>query len=363
MLRAPAHSFRQQASLAVALSWVGGYVNALTILACAQVTSHLTGAVSQLGVAVADGKSEVASYLLGLLAAFAVGAFAAGIALEWARARRLPSLFALPIALEAGLLLLFAVTLLATPAAERSRAVVPTLLAATAMGLQNATITRISGGVVRTTHLTGVVTDLGLDVARLCARPLGLGRAVTQRQVAAAGQRLWLLLAVVTSFAVGAWLGTLGFEHAPTLASAVPVLFLVVLLALQARGAGSVVQIEPLGEPAGPIAQFRGVPPPTAARFAFPDLTAWASHVPRECRVIVVDLADLHAMDEVAALELRALRRHLRDEGRFLVLSGMDEDQLQAIDDAGVLLDFDADDLCHDAHAAERRARELAQVG
>ena len=32
-----------------------------------------------------------------------------------------------------------------------------------AMGLQNATITNVSGAVVRTTHVTGVITDLGLE--------------------------------------------------------------------------------------------------------------------------------------------------------------------------------------------------------
>src|SRR5207249_1257732 len=39
-------------------------------------------------------------------------------------------------------------------------------LAAFAMGLQNATITEISGAVIRTTHLTGVVTDFGLEGVR-----------------------------------------------------------------------------------------------------------------------------------------------------------------------------------------------------
>jgi len=40
-------------------------------------------------------------------------------------------------------------------------------IAACAMGLQNATITKISGSVVRTTHLTGVITDLGLEGTQL----------------------------------------------------------------------------------------------------------------------------------------------------------------------------------------------------
>ncbi len=34
------------------------------------------------------------------------------------------------------------------------------------MGLQNATITKISGAVIRTTHLTGVTTDLGIETVQ-----------------------------------------------------------------------------------------------------------------------------------------------------------------------------------------------------
>ena len=36
-----------------------------------------------------------------------------------------------------------------------------------AMGLQNAMVTRLSGAVVRTTHLTGITTDLGIKLVRI----------------------------------------------------------------------------------------------------------------------------------------------------------------------------------------------------
>jgi uncharacterized membrane protein YoaK (UPF0700 family) len=35
------------------------------------------------------------------------------------------------------------------------------------MGLQNSLVTRISNSVVRTTHLTGIFTDLGIDLSQL----------------------------------------------------------------------------------------------------------------------------------------------------------------------------------------------------
>jgi uncharacterized membrane protein YoaK (UPF0700 family) len=41
------------------------------------------------------------------------------------------------------------------------------LLLCWAMGLQNAMITRLSGAVVRTTHVTGIVTDVGIELVHL----------------------------------------------------------------------------------------------------------------------------------------------------------------------------------------------------
>ena len=46
----------------------------------------------------------------------------------------------------------------------------PNLIAFTllfAMGLQNSLVTRISDAVVRTTHLTGLFTDLGIELSQL----------------------------------------------------------------------------------------------------------------------------------------------------------------------------------------------------
>ncbi len=359
MLAVPAHSFVQQARLAVSLSWIGGFTNAMTIVACTQVTSHMTGAVSQFGVAMVEGRFGVAGYLFGLVATFTGGALLAGLLLELARARRWTATFALPIAVEVLLLVLFGVWLHGTPTAERHQALGPTLLAAMTMGLQNATITRISGGVVRTTHVTGVVTDLGLDLARVVGRWFGLVRTPSPRRRAVARRRLWLLASVPASFAFGAALGTWTFENWPVWSIALPVVFLLVVLALQLRHGRAQVELAPLPSQEPKVAWFRAVPP-AAQEFQLPDLTAWASHVDPKHRVLVLDLAPLQALDDLAALELRALLRSLRDERRQLVLACVDEDQLQALDDAGVLLDFDADDICHDLHAAELRAHELA---
>jgi uncharacterized membrane protein YoaK (UPF0700 family) len=275
-----------------------------------------------------------------------------------ARARRWLATFALPIAVEAVLLLVFSLWLALVPADERKQALGPTLLAAATMGLQNATITRISGGVVRTTHVTGVVTDLGLDFARVVARWLGLSRPLSPRRATQARRRLWLLASIPVSFALGAALGTWGFHRWPIASIALPVGFLLVVLLLQLRHGRAVVALEEQPSQNAKVAWFRAVPP-AAAEYRLPDLAAFASHVHPRHRVLVLDLAALPGLDGLAALELQVLWRALREERRQLVLAGVDEDQLQALDDAGVLLDFDADDVCRDQRAAELRAHEL----
>lgn len=54
------------------------------------------------------------------------------------------------------------------------------------LGMQNALVTVISGSVVRTTHLTGMFTDLGIDLSTLLhdgSKVPHLGRRITLRLV------------------------------------------------------------------------------------------------------------------------------------------------------------------------------------
>ena len=83
---------------------------------------------------------------------------------EGARRRGFRSKYSLPIALQA-------VVLCALMICLDYYGVAPgpglfwtiATLASFSMGVQNATITRVSGAVIRTTHLTGVVTDMGIE--------------------------------------------------------------------------------------------------------------------------------------------------------------------------------------------------------
>jgi uncharacterized membrane protein YoaK (UPF0700 family) len=77
------------------------------------------------------------------------------------------------------------------------------------MGLQNAVITKISKAEIRTTHITGLVTDLGIELGKL----LYLNRSQPGSPVRANRQRLRVQLSLVLGFFLGGLLGALGFKH------------------------------------------------------------------------------------------------------------------------------------------------------
>lgn len=92
------------------------------------------------------------------------------------------------------------------------------------MGIQNAASTRISGSRVRTTHVSGVATDIGVGLAML------IGSDVAEK--AAVFRRLWLHFSTMAAFAIGGVIGVIGYQ---SLESAVFALFAAPLTTLAVR--------------------------------------------------------------------------------------------------------------------------------
>ncbi len=145
---------------AVALSCVAGMVNVVGFLGFEhQAVSHLTGTTSQLGMALAQRDWRSVGHLWGLLIAFSLGAMLSGLIIQDSTlqfGRR----YGVVLALESVLLLL------SIPLFKQQQ-IWGALAAAMACGLQNALATTFSGAVVRTTHLSGMFTDLGIGLGHL----------------------------------------------------------------------------------------------------------------------------------------------------------------------------------------------------
>lgn len=145
-----------------ALASLAGYVNAVVLTRYAVPVSHLSGAVSRFGGAVAEGQGHAALTAALLVGAFFVGATASGALIGSSHVqpgRR----YGVVLMIEGAVLAASTVALFNYPVAGAA-------LAALGCGLQNAMASSYRGLVLRTTHVTGIVTDIGLLVGHALRR-------------------------------------------------------------------------------------------------------------------------------------------------------------------------------------------------
>jgi uncharacterized membrane protein YoaK (UPF0700 family) len=207
-------SFVRNTSLAFMLSLVAGAVNASGLLAAGAMTSHMTGNLTRIGEGMALGSVgafEPAFYVM----FFLVGALTATLAMSALMKHGLDE----PVP---ALLLIEAVLLAAVGLAGwfATRPLLVTELLCLSMGWQNALITKISGAIVRTTHMTGTTTDLGIELAHLVIkrpnilrdiRSLGLVPFVRSIHPESDFARATMHLTAIVCFLAGATLGPLLF--------------------------------------------------------------------------------------------------------------------------------------------------------
>jgi uncharacterized membrane protein YoaK (UPF0700 family) len=193
------------------LAFVAGAVNAGGFLAGQRYTSHMTGIIS--GIADDLVISEIGIVLAGIafLISFVSGAAVTAVLVNWARRKHLHSEFALSLCLEAVLLLLFGV--LGYSLNILVEVFVPTtiLVLCFVMGLQNAIMTKISKAEIRTTHMTGIVTDIGIELGRL----LYWNRdhsSMPQKRVVADREKLKIHLIIFSLFLIGGIIGAISFK-------------------------------------------------------------------------------------------------------------------------------------------------------
>jgi len=219
-----ASTFQQQARLAVTLAWVAGYTNVVALVASGLAVSNLTATTTRVGESIGTGDLAAVGLLGWVLGWFLLGAFVSGLLATLARVRGWGRVHGWPMAIEAVTLTVFAVCIevfaehRASPDEVMSGHLlwVTTASGCFSMGLQNATITRISGGVVRTTHVTGVITDLGLELAKAVVPPAPAADAPETprgwRGWVATHQRLVLLSCILASFLFGGMLAPLAYR-------------------------------------------------------------------------------------------------------------------------------------------------------
>lgn len=185
------------------LALIAGCVNAIGLLGFEhQSISHLSGTATLLGTGLVNTSASTAFHLLLILLSFFMGASLSGFLLHGS-ALKLGRHYDTALLIEA-LLLLGSIFLLTQNLSYGH------FLASAACGLQNALATTYSGAVVRTTHITGIFTDLGIMLGEKLR-----GEAFDKRKAI-------LFLLIISGFIAGGVLGALLFNMLRFYALAVP---------------------------------------------------------------------------------------------------------------------------------------------
>lgn len=175
------------------LAFVAGIINVVGLLGFEhQTITHLTGNTSRLAEAIAQLDAAATRHFAALIAAFVVGTAVSGFVIQDSTLK-LGHQYSLVLLLESAMLF-------ASVSLLRNQSALGMYAAACAAGLQNAMVSTYSGAVVRTTHLSGMFTDLGIYLGhRLRGLPINV-------------KRLWLCLLVISGFLCGGIFGTLTYR-------------------------------------------------------------------------------------------------------------------------------------------------------
>ena len=216
--------------IGMVLTFVAGALNAGGFLAIGQYTSHITGMVSTFADQIVLRNFQLAGIAALSWIAFASGAAGTALMVNYLRRINMRNLYAVPLLTEAVLILLFGAfgsTLTQHALADVSLAII--ILCFT-MGLQNALITKISRAEIRTTHLTGLTTDLGIELGKLL---YWTGRRSPSKRAAVTVnlKKLRVHGSLIASFTIGGIAGALSFSYAGFV-SAVPLALALAAVAL-----------------------------------------------------------------------------------------------------------------------------------
>lgn len=213
--------------LATILAFVAGGINSVGFLAYGYFSANMTGNVSLVSELLSDWKLRAAAAFFTIVLMFITGAFLASLFIQMGKRHRLKTVYALTLGFEGAILMLVGIYVSVLPDTVNGFTIVSLL--ALSMGIQNAASTRISGARVRTTHVSGLATDIGVGLALLW----GAKEDVQRDEIAT---RLRLHAATILAFAVGGVVGALMYTSFQGLAFCLLATLLFALCAIYSSG-------------------------------------------------------------------------------------------------------------------------------
>jgi len=193
-----ARTFITDSRLAATLALVAGALNTAAFEAVGFFSANMTGNVSSLSERLARNERPVAFFFCEIVCLFIFGSALSTLLINHGRRHNIRSVYAINILLEA--LLLLALGGVVTYIPLNSPGTLMILSLSFLMGLQNAVVTRLSNARVRTTHVSGTSTDIGIELAMLLDI---LRRKESPEYASVYLQRLMLHGATVAAFLLG----------------------------------------------------------------------------------------------------------------------------------------------------------------
>jgi uncharacterized membrane protein YoaK (UPF0700 family) len=191
-------TFSHNIRLASTLSFVAGIVNIAGVLSVATLTTNVTGHFAFFAEEISLKNYSKALNIIVYIFFFLLGAFSCNLLVEIISRRKPRMAHTLPIFIE-----IIILTSVGFSIDFNSNYIAYALLFA--MGLQNALVTNISQSVVRTTHLTGLFTDLGIELSQLFFYK-------KETELKRLTRSIFLRISIILFFFIGGVLGGLLFK-------------------------------------------------------------------------------------------------------------------------------------------------------
>lgn len=170
------------------LSFLAGIINVISLLIFQhQAVSHVTGSIAQLGINMLSNDIGSAWHIVGVLVSFLIGSTASGFIIRNA-VLSFGKRYGVVLMIESFLIFIAIWGFL-------SQFSFADFFISAACGMQNAMATTYSGAVIRTTHMTGVITDLGILIGHYL------------RGMRISFLRLRMFVALLTGFVLGSIVG------------------------------------------------------------------------------------------------------------------------------------------------------------
>lgn len=213
-------TFAHDLRLAILLSFVAGLVNITGVLALKTLTTNVTGHFAFFAEEIMrrDYASAITFFLFTIF--FLLGSFLSSFLQELISLKNPDWSHIFPITLE--MVLLITVGFFGTSSGiSTMEGKWTAFFMLLSMGIQNSLVTNISRSTVRTTHLTGLFTDLGIELSQLFFYK-------KMEEVKKLKTSIFLRLSIITFFFLGCFIGGVSYQlfEIKTLFIAVFVLFI-----------------------------------------------------------------------------------------------------------------------------------------